>query len=106
VTASQAFDPDFPNPACLAYKEGFIRGALTGGLRNLPDDVLGWAIDRAIRNHATSQNAGRVFAVVYFRIQQRREPRGGYDSPSAYLLAAYEKELKNGILIWRDIPFP
>jgi hypothetical protein len=97
TTPQEVFDPDFPNPACLAYKEGFIRGALAGGLRNLPDDVLGWAIDRAVRNQATSQNAGRVFASVYFRIQMRREPRGGYGSATAYLLAAYEKELKNGI---------
>ena len=95
MTATQpAFDPDYPTPAALAYKANFILGASAGGLRGIPDDVLSWVIDRAIQAEKPPKSAGLVFSDVYFRIQMRREPRGGYGSATAYLLAAYEKELK------------
>lgn len=89
-----AFDPDYPTPGALAYRDGFIIGAENGDLCNIPDDILSWAIDRAIAAKATPIAAGRLFSDVYSRIQMRREPRGGYDNATAYLLAAYEGELK------------
>ena len=95
MTAAQpAFDPDYPTPAALAYRDGFRQGALERDLTGIPSDVLSWAIDRAIAAQCTSVRAGRVFANCYYRIQMRREPRGGYGSATAYLLACYEKELK------------
>ena len=90
-----AWDPDYPTPSALAFKEGFERGALERNLSNIPDSVLSWAIDRAIAAQTTSIEAGRVFSDVYYRIQMRREPRGGYGSATAYLLAAYAKELED-----------
>jgi hypothetical protein len=97
MTAAQpAFDPMYPNSASQAYRDDFIRGAAAGGLNAIPDDVLGWAIDRAIQAHKMPWNAGERFADCYFRIQMRREPRGGYGSATAYLLKCFEEELNHG----------
>ena len=86
---------DYPTPGAIAYRDGFLQGALERDLRGIPDSLLSWAIDRALAAQATSVRAGRVFADVYFEIQMQREPRGGYANPNAYLLAAYERKLKN-----------
>jgi len=97
MTAAQsAFDPDYPTPAAIAYRDGFRQGALESDLTGIPSDVLSWAIDRAIAAQCTSVRAGRVFANVYWEVRTRREPRGGYSSPTAYLLACYEGRLKDG----------
>ncbi len=91
-----AFDPDYPTPGALAYRDGFLAGARARGLGAIPPQMLSWAIDRAIVAQATSVRAGQVFADVYYEIQMQREPRGGYANPNAYLLAAYERKLKDG----------
>lgn len=90
------WSPAYPTPAALAYRDGFLQGAAVAGLRNIPDDVLSWAIDRAIATRTPPLTAGRVFADCYFDVSKRREPRGGYGNATSYLLAAYEGELKNG----------
>ena len=90
-----AFDPAYPTPAALAYRDGFIQGASVGGLRDIPAPILSRAIDRAIERGATPKHAGMTFADVYFRIQQRREPRGGYGDAITYLLAAYSSQLED-----------
>ena len=96
MTATKlAFDPEYPTPGALAYRDGFIKGAEMAGLRNIPPHVLSRAIDRAIERQATSLTAGRVFADVYFEIQRRREPRGGYGDAITYLLAAYSSQLED-----------
>jgi len=91
-----AFDPDYPTPGALAYRDGFKQGALERDLTAIPPHILSWAIDRAVAAQATSVRAGRVFADCYYRIQMRREPRGGYGSATAYLLKVFEEELKHG----------
>ena len=98
MTPQPAFDPDYPTPSALAYRDGFLQGALERDLRGIPDLVLSWAIDRAIAAQATSVPAGRVFADTYYRIQMRRDyhdpqRRNGVQNRHAYLLACYEKEL-------------
>ncbi len=96
MSASQpAWDPEYPTPGALAYRDGFIQGAAVGGLRDIPAAILSRAIDRAIERGATSKRAGMAFADVYFRLQMRREPRGGYADEITYLLAAYSNEIYN-----------
>ena len=87
----EAFNPEYPTPAAQAYKEGFERGAEMAGLRKIPDNVLSWAIDRAIAAKTPPVTAGRVFADCYFEVAKQREPRGGYRNASSYLLGAYER---------------
>jgi len=100
MTAPQpAFEPDYPTPGALSYRDGFVQGALERDLTAIPPHVLSWAIDRAIAAQATSQRAGRLFADCYynlltrpdFRDKQRRE---GILNREAYLLAVFEDELK------------
>jgi len=90
-----AFNPDYPTPGALAYRDGFLKGAAVGGLRSIPDDVLSRAIDRAIERKAAPLTAGRVFADVYFDLAVRRRPRGGYTDPINYLLSAYGLRLED-----------
>ena len=82
------------NEASSWYCASFLVGVTRGGVINVPDNVLGLAIDRAVRAKKEPTEAGVLFADTYYKIQQRREPRGGYGSPTAYLLAVYEQELK------------
>ena len=91
------FDPSYPTPGAQAYRDGFEQGAAEGGLRAIPDDILSWAIDRAIQARKPPKSAGMTFADVYFRVSARREPREGVTNPKAYLLGAYEKELRQNL---------
>ncbi len=94
-TAQPAWDPEYPTPGALAYRDGFIQGAAVGGLHDIPGAILSRAIDRAIERGATSKRAGMAFADVYSRLQMRREPRGGYTDAVTYLLAAYSSQLED-----------
>ncbi len=101
AASTVAFDPDYPTPAALAYRDGFEQGALERGLSAIPPQVLSWAIDRSIVAQATSVNAGRVFADVYYRVQmkpdyQDAQRRNGILKREAFLLSEYEKELNHG----------
>jgi hypothetical protein len=82
------------NASTAVYRNAFRKGSSDAGLRDIPANVLSWAMDRAIAAKTPAVTAGRVFADVYYRIQMRRGPRGGIDKPIAYLLATYESELK------------
>ena len=91
---------DYPTPGALAYRDGFIEGALERDLRGIPDSLLSWAIDRALAAQATSVRAGRVFADTYWRIQPKRDyqdmqRRNGIVNREAFLLSEYEKALKS-----------
>jgi hypothetical protein len=94
MSPQPAWDPEYPTPGALAYRDGFIQGAAVGGLRDIPGAILSRAIDRAIERGATSRRAGMAFADVYFRIQMRREPRGGYGDAINYLMACFNRELE------------
>ena len=100
MTATQpAFDPDYPTPGALAYRDGFNQGALERNLSGIPDQVLSWAIDRAIAAQATSVRAGRVFADCYYRVSMKpdyrdAQRRNGILNREAFLLSEYEKELR------------
>ena len=90
---------DYPTPGALAYKEGFERGCMAGGLRSVPPHILSWAIDRAIAAKTPPVTAGRIFSDVYYRVQQKRDyqdmqRRNGIVNREAFLLSEYEKELK------------
>ncbi len=92
------FDPDYPTPGALAYRDGFVQGAIIGGLRNIPAIILSWAIDRAIQAGRPPVRAGRLFADVYYRVQmkpdyQDAQRRNGILKREAFLLSEYEKEL-------------
>ncbi len=93
---------DYPTPGALLYRDGFLAGARTRGLSGIPEQMLSWAIDRAIVAQATSVQAGKVFADVYYRVQmkpdyQDAQRRNGILKREAFLLSEYEKELRNGI---------
>lgn len=94
-----AFDPSYPTPGAMAYRDGFIVGAKERGLTGIPETLLSWAIDRAIQAQATSVRAGQVFADCYFKVQQKpdwqgRRDRGKIMNREAFLLSEYEKELR------------
>lgn len=93
------FDPDFPNATAKRFRDKFVASAESKGLTDIPSDILNWAIDRAIRSRVAAEEAGATFANVYYRIHTRREPRGGYGSPTANLLGVFEKILK-GERLW------
>ncbi len=100
--SSPAFDPNYPTPAALAFRDGFLAGARTRGLSGIPDQTLSWAIDRALQAQATSVQAGKAFAECYYRVQmkpdyQDAQRRNGILKREAFLLSEYEKELRNGI---------
>lgn len=91
-----AFNPDYPTPAALAFRDGFIAGAENCGLQNIPDDILSYSIDRALQSGIDIERAywaGAMFANIYFRVQMRRGPRGGYGSATEELLSEYERSL-------------
>ena len=93
------FDPDYPTPGAIAYRDGFITGAFVGGLRGIPEPLLSWAIDRAIQAKESPRSAGRIFSDVYYKVQQKRDyqdmqRRNGIVNREAFLLSEYEKELK------------
>jgi len=101
TTTHTAFDPDYPTPGALAYRDGFIRGAEMASLRDIPVNVLSWAIDRAIAAKTPPLTAGRVFADCYYKLQMRpdfrdKQRREGILNREAYLLAVFESELKHG----------
>ncbi len=101
AASTVAFDPDYPTPGALAYRDGFLAGARGRGLSGIPLQILSWAIDRAIAAQATSVQAGRVFADVYYRVQmkpdyQDAQRRNGILKREAFLLSEYEKELNHG----------
>ena len=90
---------DYPTPGAIAYRDGFLQGALERDLRGIPDSLLSWAIDRALAAHATSVRAGRVFADCFYCVQQKRDyqdmqRRNGIVNREAFLLSEYEKELR------------
>ncbi len=92
------FNPDYPTPGALAYRDGFLAGTRTRGLSGIPDQTLSWAIDRAIVAQATSVRAGQVFADVYYAVQQKpdyqdAQRRNGILKREAFLLSEYEKAL-------------
>jgi len=94
-----AFEPDYPNAASLEFRDSFIRGAEMASLRDIPADVLSWAIDRAIAAKTPPVTAGRVFADCYYRLLTRpdfrdKQRREGILNREAYLLAVFESELK------------
>ena len=103
MTATQpAFDPDYPTPAALAYRDGFVQGALERNLSGIPDQILSWAIDRAIAAQATPVRAGRLFADCYYRVHMKpdyrdKQRRSGIWNREAFLLSEYEKQLKNKV---------
>jgi len=100
MTAPQpAFDPSYPTPGALAYRDGFIRGAEMASLRDIPANILSWAIDRAIAAKTPPVTAGRVFADCYYRLLTRpdfrdKQRRDGIFNREAYLLAVFADELK------------
>ena len=94
-----AFDPDYPTPGALAYRDGFIRGAEMASLCDIPPSILSWAIDRAIAAKTPPLTAGRVFADCYYRLLTRpdfrdKQRREGILNREAYLLAVFAEELK------------
>lgn len=92
---SIAFDPDYPTPAALAYRDAFIAGAAEGGLHAIPGGVLSLAIDRAIERGVASGRAGKLFADAYFKLDRAKTPRGGIDNPIQYLLGFYSTRLQD-----------
>ncbi len=99
---TDAFDPDWPTPAALAYRDGWLAGALAGGLHAIPPHILSWAIDRAIQAGKSPQVAGLAFADTYYRVQmkpdyQDAQRRNGILKREAFLLSEYEKELRHAV---------
>ncbi len=95
-----AFNPDYPTPGALAYRDGFVTYAAAGGLHAIPPHILSWAIDRAIQSGKSPQVAGLAFADVYYRVQmkpdyQDAQRRNGILNREAFLLSEYEKELND-----------
>ncbi len=98
MASTATFDPDYPTPGALAYRDGFVQGALERGLSGIPPQLLSWAIDRAIIAGFTSIRAGGVFADAYYKVQQKPDfwdvqRRNGILNREAFLLSCYEKEL-------------
>ncbi len=102
----RAFDPGYPTPAALAYRDGFLRGAEMAGLREIPPHILSWAIDRAVcpRQGITwdAESAGKRFADCYFAVQQKpdyqdAQRRNGILKREAFLLSEYEKALQSHV---------
>lgn len=89
----QDFEPDYPNEVARRFRDEFVAGAYKGGLSNIPDAVLSWAIDRAIAARKPAREAGSIFADTYYSVHARRAPHGGYGSPTAYLLKVFENQL-------------
>ncbi len=90
---------DYPTPAALAFRDCFIHGAAVAGLREIPPHIVSYAIDRAISLSTPPLTAGRVFADVYYKVQQKpdyqdAQRRNGILKREAFLLSEYEKELR------------
>ncbi len=95
---STAFDPNYPTAAARSYRDLFVAYAAKGGLQAIPEDILSWAIDRAIQAGKSPQVAGLAFADTYYRLQtdsryQERVRRCEIHSPTGILLSEYEKAL-------------
>lgn len=56
------FNPTYPNPAALAYRDAFIAGAESQQLSGIPEALLSRLIDAGIGHNWGAEEAGKVFA--------------------------------------------
>jgi hypothetical protein len=87
------WNPDYPSPTALAYKDLFERGAALAGLRSIPEAMLSAAITRALERSAPPVTAGRVFANCYYALHLRTKREQIMD-PHNYLLAMFSHDLE------------